>query len=508
MTLAKMITLSLVALSNRMQTCKSQDSWRHGSLINNIIPSKTNNTQSAQKMNDVRQRVYGTLVEKAIPINVEASLIHRRLDDGDNAGENDGNEEDEGNDDGGEGNEGNEGEDESEEEENEVEDEEEDAENDGEDGNNQKNYGFSIINYSLKFLQCQTVETFSDEMAQDENADNVLIARRFVVFRLCRSKNCDNDYRGGCEDDYGEYVIDLADWLETMQEYKEERNDAFCDYCDNNQCWQNNNNNDDEDDNKDGDDGSCQWADECYEKYHRLCGDGDDDSYVEYSDFFECGLYESQGGDDAGNSDLYVGPRCGSDGRTIVIGLYYDEYCSSYAGYEKDIVEYTGTDFAEDGLMDYYNTDCISCRESKLPFEYNNDGYFTISGVCEGTYQSSGKCETYLSVNDNNNYEEVVDPTCTFVYNILGGSYNELGQIYLEQSDESFYEMEIVTETQAFYLGLIMLICVALTMYAVALHLRIVSPPSKVVKGPIRHPLYHSHPSLDEGNYNPSFDSY
>ena len=91
-------------------------------------------------------------------------------------------------------------------------------------------YGFDITSYSLKYNGCSTIKSFSDEMAQD-GADNVLKAERFVVFRLCPSNYCSDNNSNGCKKNYGEYVLSMDQYLESMLEWKERDNEEYCRFC-------------------------------------------------------------------------------------------------------------------------------------------------------------------------------------------------------------------------------------------------------------------------------------
>ena len=91
--------------------------------------------------------------------------------------------------------------------------------------------GFDLTQYSIKYVKCSYVETWNDEAAENEEMDGVTIRERFVIFRLCPSATC-SDYRQfGCSSNYGEYIVGLEEWLETMQEYIEQKKEDFCDIC-------------------------------------------------------------------------------------------------------------------------------------------------------------------------------------------------------------------------------------------------------------------------------------
>jgi hypothetical protein len=141
------------------------------------------------------------------------------------------------------------------------------------------NYGFDISSYSLKYASCSTVSTFSDDLAEDEDSTTVFYKQQFVIFRLCPSDYCTNGGNGssgdrssssnpfvkyfnsnsnsndnanangdgadgdgsgentssekfGCMNNYGEYMIPLADWLDIIGAYRQEEMERYCAFCD------------------------------------------------------------------------------------------------------------------------------------------------------------------------------------------------------------------------------------------------------------------------------------
>ena len=91
--------------------------------------------------------------------------------------------------------------------------------------------GFDITNYSIKYTQCATVQTYSDTLAEDEDSDTVLAAQRFAIFRLCPADVCSDTSDGGCASNYGEYIVSLDQFLLAMLEYQESRVAGYCEYC-------------------------------------------------------------------------------------------------------------------------------------------------------------------------------------------------------------------------------------------------------------------------------------
>lgn len=97
----------------------------------------------------------------------------------------------------------------------------------------QNSIGFDITSYSIKYTQCSTVQTYSDDLAADENVETVLAAERFALFRLCPKDQCSSYSNGGCSTNYGEYVVSLDQFLVAMLEYQETRVAGYCEYCQN-----------------------------------------------------------------------------------------------------------------------------------------------------------------------------------------------------------------------------------------------------------------------------------
>ena len=98
-------------------------------------------------------------------------------------------------------------------------------------------FGFDVSQYSVKYSGCSVVQTYSDDMAEDEASDTVLVARKFVIFRLCPSQSCNKYIVTGCTEDYGEYLVELDDYLEAVSNFYQEKSKRFCEYC--LPCYQN-----------------------------------------------------------------------------------------------------------------------------------------------------------------------------------------------------------------------------------------------------------------------------
>lgn len=177
----------------------------------------------------------------------------------------------------------------------------------------------------------------------------------------------------GCQNNYGEYLIELEEYLQMMMEWQEERFETYCQYCE--QCmyavyekWLQNGGGrklsfedfkaseehrqlrqlSTEHRELGGYYGQCPEYDTCVE-YQNMCGGGGG----EYDDYMECTEVEGNNGRVA-----YVGPHCSEDGLTVTLGVYSDEYCNDYIGNGVNIANFIGEelDIEEDALKQYYNS--------------------------------------------------------------------------------------------------------------------------------------------------------
>jgi hypothetical protein len=275
-----------------------------------------------------------------------------------------------------------------------------------------QDFAVNLTEYALKYIGCQNIHTYSDDLAQDEDAATILGMDRFVIVRLCPRDECSNYNEFGCLSGFGDYLIAMEDYLQIMEESYFDQFEEYCQTCYlMYQCMKAENeaaadNGDDEngddangdDANANGDDGNNGRRTEDYSYYNAndymddavddwgdAADDGandDDANEVDYCQYAyacqnwrnACREYSYQMADMAayfecsnvnvGNGDIYLGPHCRSDGKTIGIGIYKDENCNAYNADLGDISEYTGLDLADDYLKPYYSENCISCLAS------------------------------------------------------------------------------------------------------------------------------------------------
>jgi hypothetical protein len=83
--------------------------------------------------------------------------------------------------------------------------------------------GFGMTNYNFMYTGCSNVALSSQ--------DGQLQYSRYATFRLCPASTCsDNTFRG-CNQNYGEYVVRMDEFLAAMVGFNNERMTGFCEYC-------------------------------------------------------------------------------------------------------------------------------------------------------------------------------------------------------------------------------------------------------------------------------------
>lgn len=346
--------------------------------------------------------------------------------------------------------------------------------------NNNNNYynSVNLADYEIKFIKCQFVKSFDDEMAADEDASSVLATRRFVIFRMCPSDNCSS-----CNYGYGEYVVDLETYLEFAVEYVQEEQKEMCNACaENCAVYYDDNANDAYDANGYGNRGlvyydcsSCSGDCAAIEAMEEM-------GYQEATEYLECQQIYNYNG-----NELYAGPMCSNDGEQIKIGVFADQYCSVHTN--NNIKDYLGQDDNGNniqlsyGLMKkLYSSNCISCIEDN---GNNNNGQYNgyanePNEFCENLYESAAKCESAHNFNNGySNYANYANQAaqenvvCNFVSSLSSGTYDETGEIRVGASSSSSSSTASTTGAQKFFLTVFILGTVGLAVYAAMLHQQI-----------------------------------
>ena len=114
-----------------------------------------------------------------------------------------------------------------------------------EQGNNAELDISFISTYSIKFMGCHHVTQWANEQEQEEqednqdeqqeqenvalNASNGRIRNKGLVrFRLCPSNSCNDHFAVGCSSNYGEYVVDMNNFLEVYIAWQMEEEEYKC----------------------------------------------------------------------------------------------------------------------------------------------------------------------------------------------------------------------------------------------------------------------------------------
>lgn len=108
----------------------------------------------------------------------------------------------------------------------------------------------------------------------------------------------------------------------------------------------------------DEDDECYQYSTYCFDEYgYSVCEDEGDDTYLSSEDYIEyMGCAKVKG--------YYLRPRCNGYKQTISMGVYYDPFCSEYAG-DKVNIGNLGLGIKSDAFEEYYSEiHCLDCSES------------------------------------------------------------------------------------------------------------------------------------------------
>jgi hypothetical protein len=163
----------------------------------------------------------------------------------------------------------------------------------------------------------------------------------------------------------------------------------------NDDVWYNSNNwyNGDDGNNANGNNGNddaynynqynCQNYAVC-ENYKSACQDYTNLGF-DLLDYFECAEFN------IGNGAVgYMGPHCASDGKTISMGVFSDQYCNDFTADLKDMSAYMQVSSTE--LEAYTSDNCISCLASVS--QANGNELLMYACVCSHNSFRTSTCPT------------------------------------------------------------------------------------------------------------------
>jgi hypothetical protein len=354
-----------------------------------------------------------------------------------------------------------------------------------EDGNNAY-FEYDLNDFSLRFDRCQHVKMYDDDMAGDKESDTLLAVRHFVVFRLCPSDQCST-----CDSVYGQYVMEVDDYLQATVQEQANQIEYICGNCQ-------------EECNEDG--SGCSGCGQVCFQYQNLESNG----YVSAADYLECQqvpMNNNEEGDDAidqdqeadnGQLQLYIGPRCSNNGARIMLGLFEDEYClTPYTKLSPEVV--LGYNISYDLLSHTYDasgSNCLSCKEYvDEDEEANNQAAANdqqdaddVNEMCERIYEQAAKCESIHGIDafvqskreDNAYGNQVMNEVvvCEFIDSLLANSYTETGDIYLVSYSNVMFEDVTPLQKTAFSLLSVSIVCLLIIAFFIQRKIDRAYPPA------------------------------
>jgi len=337
-----------------------------------------------------------------------------------------------------------------------------------------------ISSYSLKFQKCQFVKAYDDELAENEDAGTVLATKHFVVFRLCPSNSCES-----CNYGYGEYLVDMEEYLDATIEYAKDKQEEKCDECEE-ECDGYYGNQGDENEQEEGEDNeeanrrlsnsNCKECIDTCEKIENM----EENGYIDATDFVECQEIKDEGDD---GNPLYAGAMCASNGSKIKIGVFIDDECrilNSELDVENYLADGDGNQMKLSHALlktTYESESCLSCVVENDEND-DNGKEAEVQEVCENLYISAAKCEKKHGFDDgySNNYYgyenqlENEETVCDFISSLKSGTYAQDGEIVVGGSNSYHSGTTSTTGGQKFALTFFILGTVGLAVYAAMLH--------------------------------------
>jgi len=363
------------------------------------------------------------------------------------------------------------------------------------DGNEE--YQVDLSGYSLKFMKCQFVKAYDDELAEQQDIDTVLGTKRFVIFRLCPQGSC-----SACNYGYGEYLAPMDEYLEAVVEYRQEEQQEYCNTCEETcQAEQEEANNDGQEEEQQAEEGGerrltknkfsrkltddCDTCTDICEKIENM----EENYYIDATEFLNCQQIYDGGDDDNKDANvLYAGPMCASSGQKIKIGVFTDDECM-FIDDSKDVENYLADG---DGVQMklshallktvYDDEDCISClvpEEEDENQDNNNqeEKEAEVQEVCQQLYEQAGKCEKvhgfdngYADYDEYANQAANEEIVCDFISSIKSGTYSQTGEIQVGGGTRYAAGSGSTTGGQKFALTFFILGTVGLAVYSAMLH--------------------------------------
>lgn len=180
--------------------------------------------------------------------------------------------------------------------------------------------------------------------------------------------------------------------------------------------------------------------------------DGDEEDYDYDADIFSCGMWNP-------NVNYYMAPRCDASSGEMLMGYFFDKYCSQYSGRDTNLDDFTGIDSST-----YFElTNCVNCKSSYDPVVNE-----TVMDMCSDVYAGSGRCNTYLAKVISEDNEDEAEISCNYIKNIRKGVYTTDGFIAVNGRDQQ--TDAVITNDQIAWMVVVGFISLALSIYSCMLH--------------------------------------
>ena len=216
-------------------------------------------------------------------------------------------------------------------------------------GNNYKVDDSFLSDYSMKFQGCHEVQEWN-KYGEDE--DMKIETQSLVRLRMCPADSCSSSSARGCDSNYGDYLVTMDTFIDSYMQHIQNANGGdrkLADIGDYMTC------------------NEMQMDDGQRKRARQL-----EDSYNYTSSY---------------NQAYYVGPYCAEQGSDIRIGVFSDDTCTSFASNGEKIFKMVNGFSLPYSDSSFVNLGCTSCGENG-----------EVTEMCDTLYESSGKCETKMSV--------------------------------------------------------------------------------------------------------------
>jgi hypothetical protein len=286
-----------------------------------------------------------------------------------------------------------------------------------------------VAQYWIKYIGCNSLVQIAQEGGGGD--EGILYTQNLVRFALCPEGQCSSCSGGG------QYVVNMQEFLQAYAEFKEQELEWICENIREN-CYCNNANNEE----------YCQ--NECFiQQGMEACVEYEGEERFELDRYIECQEMEANNNNNNGNNNnnnnnnqngnnqngqngqngqyywnngqMFIGPYCSpKDGKSIHLGVYYDEGCSAQA----DVSFYANANYGQ--TLPYSSVsivpadECMTCRQ--MDDDNNNNGnnnnnnqnqnnnnqngqnnYYYYQDwepteLCQQSYEMAARCETGMDI--------------------------------------------------------------------------------------------------------------